>query len=197
MKKKSVPLIFLFAFPFFMQLSCGAQDSVSVSFKRVLTVSDFKAVPDQSVRWLAFSWIGLRFNYTKPQPCEAGRVKYEFTVTPEFDDSRSWFKTAKLSKKQTADVLAHEQEHFNIGEIMANEIYVRLRSLCFNPERAKTEIDSIVRSMHEQYTVLQQQYDAGIYNGGNIEKNQETWSAKIHQLLIDSRKRQSIAQNPK
>jgi hypothetical protein len=176
---------------------CIAQDTSNLSLKRLLQLDDFKSIPDYNVRWKAFSWIGLKYNYSNPRNCQDKKIKFDFLVSEVFEEKRSWFKKEHLSNDQIKVILDHEQQHYNIGEVMSNEIFAQLSSYCFDKARAKNQIDSIVKMNYNYYYQIQLDYDYDVYYRGNNQKNQESWNSKIKIMLIESRQKRKLAETKK
>jgi hypothetical protein len=94
-------------------------------------------------------------------------------------------------------ILDHEQQHYNIGEVMSNEIFAQLSSYCFDKARAKIQIDSIVKVNYNFYNQIQRDYDYDVYYRGNNQKNQESWNSKIKIMLIESRQKRKVVETKK
>jgi hypothetical protein len=193
---KTIEVLLFFIFGLHTVSCSNAQDTTQVLFRRNLAINDFRAIPDKKVPWLAYSRIGLKFLYSMPNKCvDAGKVRFKFSVNAIFEEHKSWFKSEGLSDKTLKEVLAHEQEHYNIGEIMANEIFARLSSLCYDAKNGKYEIDSIVHRMYDTYERLQKQYDSEVYGLEGVKNSQEYWTDRIHRLLIESRQKRKKYEN--
>ena len=60
---------------------------------------------------------------------------------------------------KTADVLRHEQLHFDITEIKAQQLTEAIRSFSFTSEHFKEELNALHKQYQKEMEDMQQQYD--------------------------------------
>ncbi|MEO6915927.1 MAG: DUF922 domain-containing protein [Chitinophagaceae bacterium] len=177
----SLSLLLLFS----LQLFC--QNTPLIHKK--LVVTDFKGETDERSFFLARTYTVISLSYSEPSPCGADRTKVRLTVqTGNRLSDKSWIKADRVkSKSILAELLSHEQGHYDIGETFALDLQNKLTQTCFSKVRYKAEADSIFRAMNKRYDVLQQQYDAETNNMQNTAE-QARWKKKIQAMLADKEK---------
>lgn len=103
---------------------------------------------------------------------------FSFDVKAVFDKSQSWVKAGK----QTDALLAHEQGHFDLSEVVARKARKELSELkdpCKdNGDRAQKILDRIADEENKE----QEQYDKQTDHGTDPKKQQQ-WQQKIQQQL--------------
>lgn len=154
------------------------------SKRKELTVSDFKGETDERSFFLARTYTVISLRYADPVLCNPDRSKVHLTVqTGNRLSDKSWIKADRVKNKSIlAELLSHEQGHYDIGEAFALDLKNKLSRTCFSKVNYKAEADSIFRNMNKKYDALQQQYDAETNNMQNIAM-QARWKKKIESLL--------------
>lgn len=146
---------------------------------RKLTWDDFQAKKNLGGNPLtvAFAYCGLQYHVkrsTNPKYPVSIDIKSSFIV------DKSW----KKSDSVTAEVLKHEQNHFDITEIYAR----KLRK--FVKEKIKTSGDydryfkKGYQKIYDEYRAFQETYDRETQNSINKEK-QKFYNELVAQLLND------------
>lgn len=157
----------------------------SPSQRKKLVVTDFKGETDERSFFLARTYTIISLRYSDPVPCGRDRTKVKLTVqTGNRISDKSWIKADRVKAKSIlADLLSHEQGHYDIGEIFALDLKNKLSQTCFSQQRYKAEADSIFQTMNKKYDALQQQYDMETSNMQNTAA-QIRWKKKIETLLV-------------
>lgn len=142
---------------------------------RKLTWSDFKGpVPPDAVP-AATTASGISYEYSANLIHH--EVKLDFKVTAFFYPNESWYKPEVCD----AHILQHEQLHFDISEVFARRMRIKLRNTSFT-ENVKSEIRKIYRETLKELEDLQDKYDWETNFSRNPEA-QARWNAQIKEAL--------------
>ncbi|MDX2361980.1 MAG: DUF922 domain-containing protein [Crocinitomicaceae bacterium] len=149
-------------------------DSIIVwSADSKLNWSDFQAEPDLNDEYLARSWVQIGLTSKQYED------KVVIQVPTYFYKSRSWSK-----KKSSTNLLAHEQLHFDITELMAR--HIRQEFSEYKLTDVKSGFKELKSIYHKYYSTeldkYSRAYDAET-NHGIIREEQEKWESKIAQEL--------------
>ncbi len=136
-----------------------------------LTWIDFQAKPDPGNKYYALTNSGLSYGYSSTT--RNGKLTLNFTVFSYFDKSESWGKTGK----QTPELLAHEQLHFDITELNARRLKKIFDNFPFTANYKK-EIDGLTNTLLQASHDMQARYDAETDHSVNKEKQKE-WETLI------------------
>ncbi len=153
------------------------------SEQRLLVWSDFKGKPDApELAWAAATFAGLSLDIAD---IKAGRVT--FRVQAVFDSKRSWAHPERID----ANVLAHEQLHFDIAEIYARRLERKLNAL-----KLRVKDKKVAKKLAQQYNLAQmkeqERFDKECVHGLNYE-NQHNWRTKVDRELRLKRVDSSLA----
>ena len=132
------------------------------------------------------SWLNVELSWG----CEGGELTASARAT--FDPAQSWWRPSPdnarssptRSSQKEAQLLAHEQLHFDLTEIAVRRIRKRfeeLKDACAEPggsEIIPGEIEKIDRDLQEE----QRRYDRETAHGVNAAA-QAKWAEKIRKLL--------------
>lgn len=145
---------------------------IAWSAERPLQWSDFKGKPDNNLVEAAQTASSIEFNYETN-----GKDLLKWTVECKFYPEMSWSK----KDKQNAQVLKHEQGHFDI-----TELYARLLRKKF-VEEIKTVKDipkfkSILNGVMTQWNEQQNSYDVETQHSMNTARQQE-WNQSVSEGL--------------
>lgn len=140
-----------------------------------LTWNDFMAVPPAShtdEETQALSTIRLLYRQT------LGEAIPEFLIINQFVRHKSWARDTS-----SAQLLAHEQLHFDIGELYARKIRRSLATL--RKRRIKNEEAYLlcIQNLTNERERVQSQYDFETHHGVHTMKQKE-WSKTIYRALI-------------
>lgn len=134
-----------------------------------LTWQDFRGPVDPASRGVAATHSGLISNASLA-PDNTVRI----TVRAVFLRSSSWVK----QEGRTADVLRHEQGHFDITEIYARKANDAFSNHTFTRKNFDKDVGRIFNKFVEESNRLQQQYDLETNHSIN-EVKQKEWNEKI------------------
>jgi hypothetical protein len=102
---------------------------------------------------------------------------YRFDVYAQVDPQTSWCKGAK----QSADLLKHEQLHFDIAELFARRIKQAFENYQYT-ENFSSEIEQIFNQKKAEYHAVQRQYDEETNHSIDKEK-QRSWQQQVQNEL--------------
>lgn len=139
---------------------------------RPLTWDDFKALPDSLSEWgaVTHSGIRLRYEYRKNRDSMMAVVK----LLPFMDMNKSWCKPAAMNDY----TLAHEQRHFDIAVVIANELAREIEHTDFHLVDFAATIMKLHGKYIERLEAMQRQYDEATQHGDNYAIQLE-WNDKI------------------
>ena len=150
-------------------------ESISWESSRKLKWSDFKGkVPVDAVP-AATTASGISYEYSANLMHH--EVNLDFEVKAYFYPNESWYKPDICN----AHVLQHEQLHFDISEIFARKMRMKLRSTSFT-EDVKAEIRMIYKEILQELEDFQDKYDWETDFSRNVEA-QEQWNIQIKEAL--------------
>lgn len=153
-----------------------------------ITWSDFQANPDPANKYFALTNSGLSYGYHSTT--RDGKLTLNFTVFSYFDKSESWGKVGK----QTPELLAHEQLHFDITELHARKLKKVFDNFPFT-KNYKIEIDGLTNTILQASHNMQAKYDTETDHSVNKEK-QKAWETLIATELIKLNKTTAPAPTP-
>lgn len=158
--------------------SCFAQQEMVIPWSPEvrLTWDDFKGKPtsDDAAATTA-SGISYRFSSST----WGDEVEIEFVVTTHFYPDKSWYRPELCD----ADILRHEQLHFDIAEVFARKMRERLAAAKFTKD-VKAEVSKIYDEINLALYAFQNRYD----NETNFSRHREKqldWNRKIAAILKD------------
>src|SRR5699024_1612871 len=173
--KKNNFIIFIFLFIF--SFSCFSQQSNhKIIWGKPLTWNDFKGNPDFSVPHFASANTGISANFSWKTTNHQPELQYE--VYAIFNPYESWIK----SGKQSAELLKHEQLHFDISELTARKFRKYLAKQNIKPEKVGEKVDHKNKRLKKQNKKLQERYDRQTKHGMH-QRKQAKWERKIQRKL--------------
>lgn len=150
-------------------------ESMPWDASKKLTWADFKGpIPFGAVA-AATTASGISYEYSANLIHH--EVKLDFTVTAFFYPNESWYKPKVCDEH----ILQHEQLHFDISEVFARRMRMKLRNTSFT-ENVKSEIRKIYKEILQELDELQDKYDWET----NFSRNKEAqarWNAQIKEAL--------------
>lgn len=150
-------------------------ESMPWEASRKLTWEDFKGSVPPNTEPAATTASGISYEYSANLIHH--EVKLDFEVTAFFYPQESWYKPDVCD----AHILQHEQLHFDISEVFARRMRMKLRNTSFT-ENVKSEIRAIYRQTLKELEELQEKYDWETNFSRNPEA-QERWNAQIKEAL--------------
>ncbi|XLS28184.1 DUF922 domain-containing protein [Flavobacteriaceae bacterium M23B6Z8] len=161
---------------FLTVLSVQAQEEVilwSDSYR--LSWQDFKGAPDANSDAAAVTASGISYEFNAT--VKGGEVLVDYKVNSYFYPQKSWY------NKQLGDaqVLRHEQLHFNITELHTRKMRTILSRMKFT-DNVRKEIKTVYEATLKDLQQMQKQYDSETDYSRNPEM-QKQWEAKVALLL--------------
>ena len=139
--------------------------------------ADFKLPPESDSHFSAGSHLGTGMEIS------GDGERLTFTVQAYFVPEKSWIKV------QNADLLAHEQAHFDLEEYYArlsrrelSRLQVKGRTF----DAIRKDADAILTRMLTDRTQAQERFDEETGHSVNVIKEQ-AWEAHIRQMLEESK----------
>ncbi len=145
---------------------------------RKLQRSDFKGTIDDLSTAAAVTLSGVSIKYGWERL--GGKTKVKIDLLPYFNTSLSWWRATT----HTAEILAHEQLHFDITAVYACVLKNELEQAIFQPEELEQQINRLMNEVESQRVATQQQYDSETQHGLNKTKQAE-WQAKVKTMLAE------------
>lgn len=140
---------------------------------RPLTPSDFRATPDDLSRASASTASAIMVKYSST--IDNGQIRVHTFITPYFDKMRSWY----LKKHHSnAQMLTHEQGHFDITAIKACELADTMQQQKLTKSNYLETLEMIAAQKQQEMSALQKQYDTETRHGMN-HAIQEKWNKLI------------------
>jgi hypothetical protein len=167
-------LIFVAAFTFFC---CSA---FAQPYKK-LTVDDFRGTPgtggDGSI---AYTTCSIEYSYTA-RP-ERDYYVLTFYIKLVMESGQSWMNLHKINTKELlAEILKHEQGHYNISYMEQQELLRTVGRTVFHADY-HTVADRIFDRIDAKYKQLNQNYDIDTQNSTN-RVQQHSWDVYFQQRL--------------
>jgi hypothetical protein len=135
-----------------------------------LTWTDYKGKADPSTGAAASTATFLGIDYTfSPKGLT-------YTITCSFSKTRSW----GLHKNEY--ILQHEQGHFDIAEIFARKLNMKMATYKFNKATYKTDLQKIYDDVVNEKEETQNAYDKETDHSIKKDKQAE-WLKKIEKML--------------
>lgn len=177
---------------FFNAAVCSAQTTVSVKWSvhkppansdtiyytasQKLTWKDFKGKPETGSDATAITSSG--FGYTAGAKYKNGKADISIIVYCYFGKQSSWV----IKGKESDYALNHEQHHFDVTYIVANEFVRKLNAAQFTWSNYNQLLDEIYHASMKRLETMQNEYDGETRNG-RLQQVQAKWNAKIEEQL--------------
>jgi hypothetical protein len=154
------------------QLDSPDNDTVYYSYKRKLNWGDFRGPAKFGSRWAAqvFTSFGMEL-HTKTQN---RTLKIYMKVRTFTDKTISWVHPANKNDY----VLAHEQLHFDIAKLIAEQFKSYLKNMSLSVEDYSSEIQYQYIEFYKKLSKMQEEYD-GETEHGLKKDEQKRWSDKV------------------
>ena len=135
-----------------------------------LSWNDYKARPDPESDAAASttSYLGIEYNITSSS--------FDYKIKSRFSKTRSW------GLHKTEYILSHEQGHFDIAEIFARKLNMKMSEYRFNKRTYQQDLNEIYNDILDEKEKLQNDYDKETNHSINKERQAE-WLKKIKVLL--------------
>lgn len=122
---------------------------------RLLQWADFTGTPDNSSPYFAYTAWKTNVKFSGVQFEGDKAIINGFEMTVEFDTKASWVKKGK----ETAELLKHEQGHFDVGLLYMQEVLRTISSAGFSRAGYKEEFQKIIKDVHQKYVEMGKRYD--------------------------------------
>ncbi|WP_373018296.1 DUF922 domain-containing protein [Muriicola sp.] len=140
-----------------------------------LSWSDFKALPPADSQVAATTASGITYSFSAME--EGREMKVDWSVASYFYPESSWYRPELAN----ANILSHEQLHFDISELFARRMREKIRGFRFTSE-VKAEMRAIYNETIEEMREFQRRYDAET-NYSRAEDKQREWNRMIAESL--------------
>ena len=132
---------------------------------------DFKGAPNNSSSYKAFTESEIK--------TEIAAKKNEATISIKvfFDKNKSWVK-----ETSNAELLKHEQTHFDITELWARKFRQKLKGKTFSFKSFQSELNTIQTAIYKESKEMQVLYDKETEHSVNA-ANQQKWNKKTAEDL--------------
>ncbi|MGZ8557696.1 MAG: DUF922 domain-containing protein [Chitinophagaceae bacterium] len=173
MLQNLLPLLLLqLSFASFSQ--SNEEELISWNEEKKLTWVDYKgtAKPGTDAAASTATYLGIEYNFNSKG--------FGYKITCNFSKTKSW------GLHKTDYILAHEQGHFDIAEIFARKLNMKMSDYKFNKNSFKTDLKKIYETITSEKEEMQNSYDSETNHSINKEKQKE-WLKKIDQLLREYR----------
>jgi hypothetical protein len=137
-----------------------------------LTWSNFKGSPDHSCDFIAMTYSGIKIKYE--YRTKRGNTEARVLLCPYMDVNQSWYKPEGYNDP----TLAHEQRHFDIAAIVANEFADELRKRKFRLETFREDMKALHKEYIQKLAEMQKQYDVETEHGIH-QDNQALWNKRL------------------
>jgi hypothetical protein len=159
-----------------MVVSGGKEENEEVipwKYERMLTWDDFQCEPQTGTDVVATTSTTLGISYQ----LKNGELTY--SITCNFSKLKSW------GSLRTDYILAHEQAHFDITELIARQLHEALQSYVMNKKTFKQDITRIYNDAVRAKEEMQETYDRETNHSRNKLKQNE-WLDRIETLLAQT-----------
>ena len=150
-------------------------ETIEWSAERKLTWNDFKGRIPNSDRAAAVTASGISYQFSTTGTND--KMELDYKVNTFFYPNKSWYQPSLCDTL----ILSHEQLHFDISELYARKMRVRLATETFS-QNVKAEVKKIYREVLRELESFQNQYDTETDFSRNIEQ-QLTWNKKLEEAL--------------
>ncbi len=177
---------------FFTVTACLSQATVSVKWSpykppvsgdtiyykpsQKLVWKDFKGTPENGSDAVAITSSG--FGYSAGAKYRNGKADISVNVYCYFNKQNSWV----IKGKETDYALNHEQHHFDVTWIVANNFFKKLKAANFSWQNYNSLLDKIYTDSMKELEKMQNQYDGETRNG-RVNSEQIRWNKKITDQL--------------
>jgi len=164
-------------FLFVARFGFGQQivESLPWEVTRKLAWADFKGKVPPDAESAATTASGISYEYSAHLIHH--EVELDFKVTAFFYPNKSWYRPDICDEH----ILKHEQVHFDIAEVFARRMRMKLRNTSFT-ENVKAEVKKIYVEVLQELEALQDKYDWETNFSRNREA-QERWNVRIADAL--------------
>jgi hypothetical protein len=148
---------------------------------RQLTANDFTgAVPAGSGFYVAHTSCNVTMNYKVRQ--QRGYYQLAFNIRLQFNPERSWINRQMITNPDMmAEVLRHEQGHYQIAYLMQQEMISELNRQRYTGDYQR-QANNVFNRIDDKYRRMNTDYDNDTQHMQN-RKQQEAWATYLSQEL--------------
>jgi DNA-dependent RNA polymerase auxiliary subunit epsilon len=169
-----VRTLYLLAFLIIFSGSATAQSY------RILSPDDFRGVPQRDGLSVAATACYIDLKYDVHARNNIYQLKFHVELI--VDEERSWIDHERVNTPgMLAEILKHEQGHYNINYIEQQELLRELESRQYT-DNYKEEVSAIFDRIHAKYDQLNKDYDDDTENSRN-RKQQASWDRYFQRRL--------------
>jgi hypothetical protein len=169
-----LPVILIFIQSFFSGVT-AEKESINWRTRRVLSWTDFKAIPLESAPNAALTSTSILINFGYDHKS----LTYQLQCV--FHPEKSW------ARVKTPRILVHEQGHFDISELFTRKLHKALIEYQFRPTSVDKDVMKIYQQVAEDQAAYQKLYDQETNYSRNAE-GQAVWQKKIEKELNEFEK---------
>lgn len=165
-------LLFVLILPSMLHAQEDKEELVEWSAGRKLSWLDYKADPDRNSDAAASTTTYLAIQYN---------IRYNgftYKINSKFSKDRSW------GLHKTNYILSHEQGHFDLAEVFARKLHMRMTEYQFNAKTAQKDLKKIYQEVTSEKEKVQNDYDKETKHSINKSKQAE-WLERIDSMLKD------------
>ncbi|MGC4102641.1 hypothetical protein [Ferruginibacter sp.] len=151
-------------------------DTIYYDPAKKLIWRNFKGTAGEPAEAAALTSSG--FGYDAMVRMSGGRITIIIDVYCYFSKERSWVRKGY----ETDYALNHEQHHFDVTYIVANNFINKLNKAAFTAGNYSDLIEKIYRESCNELDKMQNDYD-GQTSNGRLKDIQDEWNKKINQQL--------------
>lgn len=149
------------------------EEVIPWKYERILTWEDFQSEPKTGTDVVATTSTTLGISYQ----LKDGELVY--SITCNFSKLKSW------GSMRTDYILAHEQAHFDITELIARKLHYDLQNYQLDKKNFRQDITRIYEEAVKEKEAMQETYDRETNHSRNRVKQYE-WLDHIEQLLEET-----------
>ena len=148
------------------------EELINWNDEKKLTWADYKgnAKPGTDAAASTATYLGIEYNFNSQG--------FGYKITCSFSKTKSW------GLHKTDYILAHEQGHFDIAEIFARKLNLKMSAYKFNKNSFKTDLKKIYETITSEKEEMQNSYDSETNHSIHKEKQKE-WLKKIQKMLAE------------
>jgi hypothetical protein len=146
-----------------------------------LNVSDFKGIPQHNNGGV-IAYTNTTINYTYVPSWQNGYYRLDFTIKLVVNKNESWIDKSRVtSPEMLAEILKHEQGHYNIAYLEQQELLRTVGRTVFYDDYL-TKAKEILHRIDAKYKQLNADYDEDTNHMLNREQ-QRSWDAYFKKQL--------------
>ncbi len=129
--------------------------------------ADFSGIPDPQSNFYASTAYNFSYSFGKVLQVGDSLIVSDFEFVIELDQFKSWV----VKGKETDELLAHEQGHFNLGILNGREAINLIKRAKFTKENIRTRPGELLQNISKKYNDMSVLYDAETKH--SIDKEQQ------------------------